>query len=454
MSSFPGWPAARIVPMIVHGGHHEDPAPNQSGDQRLYDPLNHGNDVDLEHTSFSSKMISSAQTGQQGFPGIMDPGTLVYVLKIAGEAGGIILGQGNSLLNTQEGSEGGQSLMGNKFNEIKNTELDVRIPPTIEETEEDGVKIRKAKEKDQKHNFGLMDGLPVHGALFEMTGFRLPEIRNVPTAKQTNDGMMTQDMMSQLPGQIMSLGQMFQGLMGKKGGGGGAGGGNYVPQVTTPPANNAMSRIQASLTPRMAAAVNSVSTLVQGMETRNGTAFLVGNVVHEPTYLKNAEVLLKQANTIEDLISTLQRLQHDETLFGHEYLNDCVFSLNTAFGVCTQTINFKGDFSVEYSSNAMNNINTFSNTVTSPISSPGIGGGGGNFGGSGSGKSGGGMNNMFGKSGQTLMDMMKRLHPEGEQSAKQLHEKVNSGQDHQKLMDVVKKTLDGGDPLDSQLFSA
>jgi hypothetical protein len=72
----------------------------------------------------------------------------------------------------------------------------------------------------------MLQGIPFNGALFNLAGFILKEIPNIPTAKQTNDQMMTEDMFQQIQqtlGQVMSLGQMFQGLMNNGSGGSGAG---------------------------------------------------------------------------------------------------------------------------------------------------------------------------------------------------------------------------------------
>ena len=107
---------------------------------------------------------------------------------------------------------------------LSSTTRDINIAPDIQETEENGVKIRKIVEKGKQHSLDLLDGLPIHGALFDMAGFRLPEIANVPTAKQTNDAMAGVQQLQQMMGQVMSLGQMIQGLAGNKGGGGGGGG--------------------------------------------------------------------------------------------------------------------------------------------------------------------------------------------------------------------------------------
>ena len=93
----------------------------------------------------------------------------------------------------------------------------------------------------------------------------------------------------------------------------------------------------------------------------------------------------------------------------------------------------------------------FYNTMSDSGSSPGIGSGGGAGGGGDQGKGGGGgggLQNMFGKAAGTLQDMFKRLPTQGEQTAKQLHQKLNQSKFPQTAADVAKKTKQGQNPLD------
>ena len=212
-------------------------ASDHSGNQSFYSPIDHGEGVNVEDMMLSPMMNSPTGFMQQAFPGALDPGTPVIVLKQLGELGGIILGQSNTVKKGGTNQSGGGNLGSTgTVSQLQSTTRDVNIAPDIQEVEENGVKIRKIIEKGQMHSLDLLDGLPIHGALFDMAGFRLPEITNVPTAKQTNDGMVSTQALQQMMGQVMSLGQMIQGLAGNKGGGGGAGGfgagfggSNYTP---------------------------------------------------------------------------------------------------------------------------------------------------------------------------------------------------------------------------------
>ena len=80
-NSFPA-PKSGISACVVAGGHKDDPAEDQSCNQRVYLPLEHSpQGVEKEHLALSSMQHSPTGHSQQAFPGTLDPGTLVYVMK-------------------------------------------------------------------------------------------------------------------------------------------------------------------------------------------------------------------------------------------------------------------------------------------------------------------------------------------------------------------------------------
>lgn len=512
-SNFPG-PLGNIVWGIIGGGDNTDSPQDHSGNQRFYSPVDHSAEgVPLEDLPFAARNIDASQFAQQSFGGALDPGTPVLFMKSLGNPGGVILGQLNSLFTGQSG--GGGILSGNKhFQELKDRKLNISAPPKVQETTEDDVKIRKIKETGEMHHLGILEGLPLNGALFNMSGFRLPELKKIPTAKQKNDKMMTMDQMQQMMGQIMSLGQMFQGLMGNKGSGGGGGGlpngfssGNptgqvytYNPNTSTSvtgsvsfldsntemsgsssqyySANNRLISIQDRVPSEMSLAIGNLARIIQGLEVSDGVSFFTGGIVHEDTYLQNAENLLCECKTIDDLMNVLSRLQHDEELFGREHLQDVYVTIDTSYGPTESVLDWHGNIYVQYSNTVLEEMNTFSNTFSSNTDSPAVGsvsylwdrydannantippagtpggnpnpsqGNQGGGGGGGGGMNVGGMMGMFSRSAKTMQDMMKRLHPEGEKTARELHKKVNQDQKFKKKTDINNATLNKGDPL-------
>lgn len=219
-NNFPG-PGSSFKVGVV-GNKADDTPDDQSSNQKIRNPLLHSSDgVQGGDLLFSSLMMPPSQFAQQSFPGGLDPGTLIYYLAQEGMNGGIILGFGNSKTKGGSGSQlGGTDLSGTSaVSELRSSKRNINVPPQIQETTERGAKVRKIKEKGEQHSLDLLDGFPIHGALFDITGFRLPEISKVPTAKKKGQQMLTTDMMEQMLGQVMSMSGMLQGLMGKGGGG-------------------------------------------------------------------------------------------------------------------------------------------------------------------------------------------------------------------------------------------
>lgn len=360
-SNFPGGEGGILDYFLVVNKAGDDPQ-RQDGSMRLMNPRTHNpQNVDADDMSFSGSVYNPTQMGQQSSPGRLDPGTMVYGIKVPGQSQVIVLGQAQTQKKSGSGAGGGggNDLLSG-FSDVFSDKLPINVPPTVQETTDaDGVKVRKIKEKGEQHSFNLLDGLPSHGASFPMAGYRQPELPNVPTARQQNTGMMNMQMMEQMMGQIMSMGQMFQGLMGNRGGGGGgggmsgggaAGGGGAAPEYIVGgwPDDSPMNKILAALTPEMKTAVSNLSLLMQGLEANDGVAFFTGNVVHEDTYLKNAEELLSQVQSIDDLMYVLQRLQWDTTLFGHDKLQSVVTEIETAWGVALQEVTYDGEIIITY----------------------------------------------------------------------------------------------------------
>ena len=332
---------------VVNRGFKGDTPSDHSLNHGVRD-INAGEDVNNADCGFWPLSSNPSQSNACQFGGGMDPAQLVYYIKNAGQTGGIILGLANAIENGGSGGGGGgQSLLNGAIQELMRTTIDVNIPPQIQESTARGAKVRTIKEKGTQHSLSVLDGLPLHGALFDMSGFRLPGLPNIPTARQTNDQMMTQNMLSQLPGQIMSLAQMFQGLM-KNGSGGGTGGATAALAGGLGTGNSYWQDIHNVLTPNMSSALTSLSNLIQGHETDNGVAYVTGNVVHYGVYLENAALLLSKVQSIDDLMSVLSRLQWDTSIMGLDQLSNVVIQIENAWGTALQEINYNGDVTVTY----------------------------------------------------------------------------------------------------------
>lgn len=444
------------VGVIASGG---DPKSSQSSHSDSHDqntavlsPAEHGPDVELEHLGYWPRIGDAGM--KNIFNGVPDPGSIGYFIKNTGENGGILLGIANAIQGggLGQGVTGGQSLTA-RVEELKQRDIGVSSPPNITDGTERGAKVRKIQESGTMHSLSLLDGLPSHGALFNMAGFKIPELPNVPTARQTNDQMMTQDMMQQLQGAVMSLGSMLQGLM--KNGSGGQHGANSGGGLGN--GQSYWQDVHDELSPAMSKALTNLETLIQAHETDNGIGYVTGGTVHYGTYLENAVDLLKQVNNLDELMSVMSRLQFDTTLFGQDKLDNVVVEIENAWGTALQEVSSNGLITVTY--NEANTQSQFAQSMTSdqygsaatsapPSNSQSNSGSGGQ----GAQQIQSIMGNLFGQSSGVMQDMWKRLAPSGEKTATQMHQKLTQEQEAQQQKQINKATTDGGDPLSKNFY--
>lgn len=480
--NYPG--GAQIQIGVIAGGDVTDPAEDHSCNQRVYSPLEHSPDgVKLKHLSLSPMKHSPTQHSQQSFQGALDPGTLVYVLKTTGQNQVSIIGQANDLYNSKA-SAGNIDLMQSNpiVQELMNRKIQVLIPPEIQEGQERGAKIRKIKEKGQEHSHSLLKGLPTHGALFNMSGYKLPQVNEVPTALQEFQQILTEDQLGQIMGmasQAMSMGSMFGGLNNTgpgMGGGGGAGAGlgssqptgDYMPYANSTQYVANTESLQASVTflnegvnpgsrmeniinahaekpnaQELQDAIKSLAILCQSNLSGPGNcgAFASGDPLHLETYLDHAERMFSEVNSIDDIMFVMTELQSNTDLLGQDVLDSIYINSksNTAVGNVYHTVSLTGNVQVQYGNTATKQINTTQSTMTSASGSPSGGGGGGS---------------MFADQGKNMMDMLKRISPEGMQNGMEIIQTVNQGDIGKKATSVMEKVLTkGGNPLDFKIWS-
>lgn len=428
------------------------------------DPTCHGPGVSDQDLARAGILVGAGL--QNIFPGYIPAGAMLYGARGLGMNGQLVLGLANAIRsgNQESGASGGQDLMSGGIKHLIDQKVPINPPPKIVSQESDRsdgdnpTMVRVIQEIGQEFSLSLLDGLPNHGALYGMSGFRTPETKKVPTARQTNDQMMTNNMFDQLQGQIMSIGKMLSQLQ-SNGSGGGGGSANSGGGLGT--GQSYWQDIHDVLTPNMSTALTSLSNLIQSHETDNGVGYVTGGVVHTGIYLENAASLLAQATNIDDLMTVFQRLQWDTSIMGHEALDNVVVQIENAWGVALQEVDHNGTITVTYAdanaqiefANSMSNTAYAGAGTSAPASSGGGGGGGSGSGGSGGGM--GGMGNMFGTASQTIQDMWKRLATTQEQTATQLHKKLNQQQVAQTQNQINKGTINGQDitQMVQQLFS-
>ena len=401
--------ASGMVYGIVVGGDSTDPAPDMSNNLRVYFPGIHGKDVNVKHLAFSPRLMSPDRMTQGTFPGGLDPGSLVVALKDTGSNQCQIMGLANDINNNDTRLPGNIDLL-QPIQEFFTKTVGVNIPPNIQDSTRDGAKIRKITEKGQEHHHNLLKGLPTHGALFPILGTVIPEMKNVATAIQSFSDVLTSDLLSQLPGVQMSLGQMFSELQ-----------------------STSDFKSILKLFPReLGNAFQNMSTLIQAVETSEGSGFSTNNRVDSSTFMENAISLFNQCTNLSDICTSMQMLQTDTSLHGLDKLKDVAFKVLTPFGEITKTLSANGEIS-NGTDDATKAIQKLAEAFSAGAKAfPGVNPG----------------ENLFTSGAGTIFSMAERLAPEVQSVVKQMADKLNSSDVAKKLDAITKElTKSGGNPL-------
>lgn len=396
--------ASGMVYGIIVGGDINDPDPLQANNYRVYFPGIHGKDVNVKDLAFSPLLRSPDRSTQQSTPGGLDPGSLVVAMKDTGSNQCQIIGLANDF-NNRDSRIGGNIDLLQAIQKFFSLSVKVNIPPNITDGTRSGARIKKIQEKGQEHNHDLLRGLPTHGALFPMAGTIIQQLMNIPTAKQAFNDILTPELAAALPGIAMTIGKMFS---------------MFSPQL--------LRSINNAIPKEVGYAMSSMSNLIQNVESTEGGGFTTNNRVDEATFMTNAEKLLKQCTNFSDMVSCMQRLQCDETLYGRENLKPSTFTTMTPFGPVTNVMSPDGSIGTGDDAATKAVLKLASAFLSSAGGFPGVNPG----------------ENLFGKSAGTMIGMFGRLSPEAQSIAKLLSNQLNTSDIAKKLDSITKALTQGG----------
>jgi hypothetical protein len=440
---------------IVVGGDINDPAPDQSGGMRIIIPGLHGKDVQTNHLAFSSMQKSPTNYSQQSFEGALDPGTCVFIRKDTGSNMCHIIGLANEIYDPDGQIGGNFNLLSipQIAKAIQQT-IDIRIPPTIQEATEGGVKIRKKQEKGQLHKHAILAGIPSNGAIYSLAGAIVPNVQNVSTAVEAFANILSPSLAGLLPGINVSLGNLVGSLtsgnlLGSLAGNVlqnvagqalgdlpgeivGAVGAAATTMVSQAQLTDLSKQLNSKLSRQMKTTLSSMSTLVSTIETTTGGGFMSGGKVDPTTYMTNAVDLLSQVGEIGDIVQVFQQLQYDTSLFGQDKLPNITMMIDTPFGIkLPLSISPSGIISQNIPAPLKLAIEAFSSAMSSGASFPGVIPG----------------ENLFGGSAKTMFDMFSRFSGPNAQKALDMAKKLNQTGVPQNFAKIVKESVDGGSPL-------
>jgi hypothetical protein len=371
---------------IVIGGHEGDPAPNQNG-VRIFCPQVHGNLVNKEDCGFSPMIMPSSQGGATSFNGCPDPGQAMLCMKSGPPGDSSLIVLGSIPTNRQDGGQPGNKNLNTFLKalvEAFSTELNINTPPNVKETMSGGTRIRQIQEKGQKHKHDLLKGMQSHGASYNLAGMPLKQITGVSSATQSFSNILTGSMLSALPGTNFSVS-------------------NILTSLTSSVADELLS----SLKPELAQGMQNMFSLMQSMEISESGGFSTSGKVDPTTYLTNAVSILKGNQSLGEVISNMQRLQSDTSLFGLDKLAATPFTIPTAFGDISMSLSATGAVQITTPEPVQKAIDAFGSLMSSGAGFPGAS-----------------LGNMFGSSSGVMSDMFNRLPPGSQTIAKGMMEKV------------------------------
>jgi hypothetical protein len=372
---------------VCVGGHDADPDPNQNGLVRVYLPQLHGNNVKKENLGFSTVVMPPNQAGASQFNGVVDTGQNLLCMKSGPPGDSTLIVLGSLPTNRQDGGIPGNKNLNTFLTALTDafsTELNVNIPPNVKETTSGGTRIRQINEKGQRHKHDLLKGIPSHGASYNLAGMPLKQVTNVSTATQSFSNILTGSMLSALPGSNFSVGNILSSLT-----------------------SSVLDELLSSLPPELAQGMQNMFNLMQTMEVSEGGGFATAGKVDSTTYLANAVSLLKGNQSLGEVISNLQRLQYDTSLFGLDKLASTPFTIPTAFGNITMNLSATGAIQIETPEAVQKAIDAFSGLMSSGAGFPGAS-----------------LGNMFGGSSGVMSDMFNRLPSDKQTIAKSMMENV------------------------------
>lgn len=370
--------------MVVVGGHLKDKSPIAGGCKAVNPTTTNFDTFDVEKLPFIFPASAPNQDSVGKPINPPEPGCLVEVEYL--DPSNPTTRYVKHVFTATENSmkpEAGNSPLYKWINMAQNLGLSKNIPGQAKTKMDRGAKVRDIDSGEKgEWKSALTKGLPINLALSALMGQRIPQNKKIDTAKKQAIGIPSDSMLSQLPGSNMSIASLLSKLTKKQ-----------KKQATQ------------NMDEDLLNAFESLSYLMTDIQEESGS--LIGNRVHEETFIANAIALLQQAKSIPDLLTIFDRLRYDTTLFGLDKLANVEFKSNTAYGQIVMTLDALGN--LVFDSNSQNLLTAAASTLTSSM--------GGSQGGD-PGK------NLFGDATQNMQQAFERLAGGGEEFRNKLVREV------------------------------
>lgn len=298
---------------IVIGGHYYDPAPDQSGNAKIIDPIRHSPQIPYQELPFVTSLRSPTQQNLESTPFPVEPGTVVASFYQTGDPSTrTFVGQVNDINNASQDISGNQSAS-HWVQQAMQLTTNMRVAPQgTEEVEERKAIVRKKIEKGQEWMHSMTQGIATHAAWWPMVGMILQQVKNIETAKQSFANIPSLSALSGLNAGASPV--------------------RALANMNTAQYMVATGNMPDTLKDGFKSMLNIISEPVAAK------FYVSDGRVHEQTYLDKATELLSQVRSEGDLVEAFQSLRFDTSLHGLDKLEPVTYTANTPFGNVVQTL--------------------------------------------------------------------------------------------------------------------
>ena len=339
------WPnQERDIVGIVVGKGDEDKT--QSGKCYVYLPSQYSNDYKLEDLVLMGGLSSADKGGATSSSGPPEPGTMVMVRKNAGHAGtphGYITGVVKEDTNTNQTVKGNLNIRAHK---LIAQAFAQELPINSKAKAGKGPANSKPPEEvGPKYKHDLVKGIPSSSTLWPIAGMKIPQSKNINTATQAFNNIMSPDVLSKLPGMGLSMGNMF----------------NMMPQQLKDKLFDALPEGVGETLQTMINLMPEISP-----DAGNGTR------INPDVFFPKAVELLSQCRDTTDIINCIMDLMTNSEYHGADTLPPVNIKVETPFGEIDMAFDALGNASSKLPGDAQKAVDTFTKMLSGGSGFPGV----------------------------------------------------------------------------------
>jgi hypothetical protein len=354
----------------------------QSGMCRVFIPGFHSNEYKEEDLTLCSLGAGGDQEGVTRFSGPPEPGSWVQIRLDPG----FNKTNGNGVIERviKDPKNVKQSLPGNfsiRDFDLVQKAFTRKLPINSKAKAGNGPSGTKpTEEAGEKYYRDLTKAIPASATLWQIAGMKIPQVKNIPTAKTPYSNILPADALGSLPGAAMSLGNLFKNMPSSK-----------------------KAELDSKLPKETSESLNTIINLIPEDEPSG----LTGDRVNTEIFYTYAVTLLSECRDIEDIMLVIQELLSNTQLHGAETLGNTVIQITTPFGNSNVIFTSSGNSTQKNDDKTQKASDSFTSLLSSASQFPSV------F----------PDKNMWGESSQIMGEMMTRLKPEEQTKAVQQAQK-------------------------------